>query len=148
MRWWQQHYSESLVFGEQAASGMAELHVGCAGFAPLPEPWRAQFAGREQQSLSVPPPLCCPIPPRRRRRHSGARQGLRNRWFSTGLLSHFAHRMDSFLGKDPSFCTEGGYCIVWGLRLRLLQELEGVRLERARRGFDWGIWQKLWRFCE
>lgn len=56
--------------------------------------------------------------------------------------------MDSFLGKDPSFCTEGGYCIGWGLRLRLLQELEGVWLERARRGFNWGIWQKLWRFRE
>lgn len=41
----------------------------------------------------------------------GAWQGLRNRWLSTGLLSHFVHRMDSFLGKNPSFCTEGGYCL-------------------------------------
>ena len=43
----------------------------------------------------------------------GAWEGLRNRWLSTGLLSHFVHRMDSFLGKkkNPSFCTEGGYCL-------------------------------------
>lgn len=83
--------------------------MDCPGFVPLSEPWWAQFAGREQQSLSVPPPLCCLLQPRRRKR-SGARQGLRNRWLSTGLLSHFAHRMDSFLGKNPSFWTEGGYC--------------------------------------
>lgn len=62
----------------------------------------------------------------------GAQQGLRNRCFSTGLLSHSAHRMDGFLGKYPSFVLKGG--IVCGPRLCLLQALEGVGMEQLSVG--------------
>lgn len=54
-------------------------------------------------------PLFCFMQKRRRKQSRGMTRVKEQ--VVTGLLSHFVHRMDSFLGKNPSFYTEGGYCL-------------------------------------
>lgn len=86
----------------------AVLHLRCQSCICI---FLGTFLLNYDKPSCVLPLLCSVLRRRRKRKHLRAWQGLRNRWLSLGLPSHLVPRMDSFLGKNPSFCTEGGCCL-------------------------------------
>lgn len=96
--------------------------------------------GESSRAPSASCPGLCP-PPRRRKRWGTPR--VKDQVLTQGLLSHFAHRMDNFLGKYPSFGAEGGYC----LQAWWWQGLEGVGMAQCGFNQSWELLWHFWHWC-